>query len=353
MTILVGDNTETSIRSPSLQGIPSIFATEFTAAAGGICTEGWVYTSNTSGTLYMVVYDANGDLVAQSNAVELSATITGWVQFTFGQFAITAGSQYWVGTYANGYGWNLGLGAVGSAIYDNNGGTYPTAPATTDFTVRGTGYVSVTNNFSVYLVQNTTIPTVTGVNGGNPITEGSTGVVIDGTNFASAMTAHITQPNGVSVSVPVTYVSATEATFDLTAAVMEPVAGAALAATDAFYTTDITVTLGANTTTPFSIAVAPAAGVLARTLTAVNPNPAVRIETIPDLEVNYQIWAAGDAAGTSAAPTGLVLNADGSFEFAPGYTPQDFWVRVYIAANSAYTPWAEITVTGSQSGGFW
>ena len=79
----------------------------------------------------------------------------------------------------------------------------------------------------------------------------------------------------------------------------------------------------------------------------------MRFETLPDLAVNDQVWAAGNSTGTAAAPAGLVLNSDGSFEFAPGYTPQDFWVRVYIAANSAYTPWAEITVTGSQSGGFW
>lgn len=353
MKILAGDNTETSVRSPSLQGVPSIFVTEFTASASGPCTQGYFYTSNTSGTAYMVVYSASGALIAQSAAVTLSDTITGWVSCTFLEFSVTSGTQYWIGTYLDGYGWNLGLGGTGSAIYDNNGGTWPTAPASTSFTVSGTGYVSTSNNFSAYLIENTSIPTIASVNGGSSVGEGSTSVPLTGTNFAVGMTAALNQPNGVSVNVPLTYVSPTSATLDFSAASMEPRGADQAAYTDSTYVTHLIVTVAGQSSTAFGFTYAPPTGVVFQTLTAVHPNPALRFETIPDLAVNDQIVTSGNNTGTAAAPAGLVLNSDGSFEFETAAQWQNFWVRVYRYADSAYTPWAKITVTGMQPGGFW
>ena len=350
MNVLVGDNTETGT-TRALEATPSIFATEFTASASGPCTTGYFYTTNTSGTVYLVVYSSTGSLIAQSEAVTLSNTITGWVECTFASiFNIDSGTQYWVGPYLDGSGWILGLGAAGSARYDNNGGTWPTAPSSTAFTVRGTGEFSTSTNISAYLVENTTVPTITAVNSGNPIADGSTAVPFTGTNFASGMTASIAQGANTVAQANVVYTDATDGKFDL---VMEPPSGPQLAATDAVYSAGFEVTAGGNTSTSLPVQLTPPTGVLFKTLLSILPTAPMRFETLPDLAVNDQVWAAGNSTGTAAAPAGLVLNSDGSFEFAPGYTPQDFWVRVYIAANSAYTPWAEITVTGSQSGGFW
>jgi hypothetical protein len=194
------------------------------------------------------------------------------------------------------------------------------------------------------------VPSVTSVNGGAPIAEGATAIPFTGGNFESGMTASIVQGANTVAQSNVVYTDATDGTFDL---VMEPMSGPQLAATDSVYSAGFEVTAGGNTSVSFPVQLTPPTGVLFKTLLSVIPTAPMRFETLPDLAINDQVWAAGNSTGTAGAPPGLVLNSDGSFEFAPGYTPQDFWVRVYIAADSAYTPWAKITVTGMQPGGFW
>ena len=168
-----------------------------------------------------------------------------------------------------------------------------------------------------------------------------------GANFASGMTANIVQGSNTVAQANVVYTNSTTGAFDL---VMEPTSGPQLAATDSVYSAGLEITASGQTTASFPVQLAPPAGVLFQTLASINPNAPLRFQTLPDLAVNDQVWAAGNSAGTVAAPAGLVLNSDGSFEFAAGYVWQNFWVRVYKAADSAYTPYALITATGLQPG---
>jgi hypothetical protein len=134
---------------------------------------------------------------------------------------------------------------------------------------------------------------------------------------------------------------------------MEPVVGAQLAFTDATYPTSLTITTPVGTSTPISVTLAPRAGNLFQTVQSTNQASYYRIETLPDLAVGDQIEASGNSTGTAAAPTGLVLNPDGTFQFTNGAWV-NFWVRVYKASDSAWTPWAEIVCTGlAQADGFY
>jgi len=185
-------------------------------------------------------------------------------------------------------------------------------------------------------------PTILSVNSSANIIEGSTNVAVTGGNFESGMTAVITQPNGVSVAQPFTFTDATSGTFDL---VMEPSIGTQLAYTDAVYTTKFSVTSYGQNSSGFPVTLVPPAGNIFQTLASVNPNVPIRIETIPDLSIGDQIEASGNSSGTAAAPTGLVLNSDGTFQFTNG-TWVNFYARAYIVADAAWTPWTEIVCTG-------
>jgi hypothetical protein len=182
---------------------------------------------------------------------------------------------------------------------------------------------------------------LTSVNGGSPIAEGASGIALVGTGFAAGMTATITQPNGVSVTQAVTYVSPTSATFT---PAMEPGSGAQLAFTDATYTTQITVTAGGQTSPAVAITLTPPSGVTAQTLTTPNPTSSYRITASPDLVASDQLEIAGDVTGVSPAPTGLTINSDATWQFASGDTPVNFYVRVYDASSDTWSPWALQTV---------
>ncbi|MGH9609439.1 MAG: DUF2460 domain-containing protein, partial [Bryobacteraceae bacterium] len=63
-----------------------------------------------------------------------------------------------------------------------------------------------------------------------------------------------------------------------------------------------------------------------------------------DLVANDQIRMSGNSAGTSAAPTGLILNADGTFYFTAGNTPANFYASAYDSVNNVWGPYALQTV---------
>lgn len=183
-------------------------------------------------------------------------------------------------------------------------------------------------------------PTVTTVNAGSPISEGAAGVSIVGTNFTAGMTASITQGT-VTVPQSVTYVSPTAASFTLS---MEP-AGQQLS----FGAATLNVTVGGQTATS-AITLAPPSGLSYATLTSINGSSSSDITADPSLAIGDQLEAAGNSAGTSAAPTGLTLNADATFGFASGNTPQSFYVRAWDSSTQTWGAWAlqtagNITIT--------
>lgn len=243
-------------------------------------------------------------------------------------------------SFAQGQAVDAGISCATAYLVDSASGTAIDAGAT----------LSASNNWAALLVPYLfgITPFIGGVNSGNVIDEGSTGVPITGSNFAAGMTGVIVQGSN-SLAQAVTYVSATSATFDLA---MEPALGAQLAFTDATYSTKLYVTAGGEQSEGWPISLAPPTGNLFQTLANVHPTSSWRIQTIPDLEVGDQIEASGNATGTTAAPAGLALNPDGTFEFTNGAWA-NFYVRVYKASDSAWTPWAEIVCTGlAQADGF-
>ncbi len=134
---------------------------------------------------------------------------------------------------------------------------------------------------------------------------------------------------------------------------MEQAIGAQLAFTDSTYPTTLTVTASTGTSPAAPVTLVPAAGNIFKTVLSSSREPYRRIETLPDLAIGDQIEASGNAAGTAAAPAGLALNPDGTFEYTNGAWT-NFWVRVYKASDSAWTPWAEIVCTGlAQADGFY
>lgn len=67
-----------------------------------------------------------------------------------------------------------------------------------------------------------------------------------------------------------------------------------------------------------------------------------RITAISDLVAGDQLWARG--VGGGAAPTGLQLNADATFQFSVGSTPASFQVRAWDASDSTWGDWATQTI---------
>ena len=122
--------------------------------------------------------------------------------------------------------------------------------------------------------------------------------------------------------------------------VMEPSQGDQLAYSDSTYVTDIVVSAGGQSSAPVAVTLTTSNGQTFQTLGILNVNTSVRIEASPDFVPGNQLEFAGDAAGTTAPPAGTVPHADGSFA-----ATADFYVRAYIAADAAWTPWTLITVS--------
>ena len=341
MTMLVGDNTETStVAIGPVSPLPGVSFTEFVAVESGVVSSGYFYVTDTGATMYVVVYDSAGNFLYQSNPS--AATVAGWNSVSFQtEFDVLSGTNYIVGVFYDTAYPVIGLGGSGSSKYKNGAGTWPTAPST----LVAQGNISTSTNLSIYLDGTVeVIPAVTTVNNDNPIAEGTTGIPIVGTNFAAGMTVAITQPNGISVAqANVTVTSSTTATFDL---VMEPLVTDQLAFTDSTYVTNLVVTLNGMASQPVPVTLTPlVTGIPFQTLGRPNPIPEQRIAAIPDFVSGDQLEFAGDATGTTAPPAGTVPHADGSFE-----ATADFYVRAYIQADAAWTPWTLITVSPEQPG---
>ncbi len=177
-------------------------------------------------------------------------------------------------------------------------------------TAAGTISIALPNAATIIAYKTaSTAPTVTSVNSGSSIPEGSTNVSTVGTGFASGMTATITQTGGVSVPQTLTYISATSGTFNLS---MEPGTGDQLAFTDATYVTDLTVTTTGGTSAGYAVTLATPSSQIFETLASINPTSAYRITATPDLVIGDQLEASGNSAGTAASRQSAACVSGGS-----------------------------------------
>jgi hypothetical protein len=221
----------------------------------------------------------------------------------------------------------------------------PSATGTFTFTVgvTDTNGSTATEVYSNVSIAAPVTVTLTSVNGGSSMTEGSTGVPVVGTGFTSGITATITQPGGITVNQRITYVSSTSATLNL---VVEPSSGDQLAYTDSTYTTNFTVSTSGGTSSPLSVTITPPSGIIFQTATSLNITKAYRLTGLPrDIRVGDQVRVAGNSAGTQPAPTGLVINSDMTWYFTAGSTPQSFWTNLYDSVNKVWgSTWTLQTV---------
>lgn len=293
-------------------------------------TLGTVTTSTTGGTLssgpytyWVTAYDANGETEARN-----SETVS-----------VASGS-----TNANSMSWNAVPGAAGYKVY-----LQYIAPESY-FLSYDVGNVTSFTHTAIDETANsipTAVDTIPAYNTEAPVlTDGATAVPVVGSAFDSTLTIAL-QQNGITVEQAVTYGSATTATLNVATS---NAAGQHLAYStgvdDPVYpTTAVATTVSVSTGLALPVVLTPAAGLIFKTLGTPHPDQAVRISAIPDFVSGDQLEASGDAAGTTAPPAGTVLHSDGSFE-----ATADFYVRAYIAADRAWTPWTLITVSPAQPG---
>lgn len=324
-----GPFTRTSIEAPSLTQIngglfaPTLSAVT-TSTTGGTLNDGGEYT------YWVTAYDAAGE----SNPSN-SQTVK-----------IGSGS-----TNSNSMSWSAIPGAAGYKIYLQDiapGSLFVSYDVGNVTSFTNTAYNETSAGFT------TAVATIPSVNtAASTLAEGATAVPVAGGAFDSTLTIAL-QQNGISVEQTVTYETSTTATLDVVTSANGQHLAYSTGVNDPVYpTTAVATTVSGSTGLALPVVLTPPAGLIFQTLGTLHPNPAMRISALPDLVPGDQLEAAGDSAGTSAAPSGLVISPSGEFYFQSGYTPQNFWARAYIAADKAWTPWAEITVTGMQPGGFW
>lgn len=320
--VLYALKTSTSTQPPILNQINGgLFAptlgTVTTSTTGGTLNDGGEYT------YWVTAYNASGE----SNASN-SQTVK-----------IGSGS-----TNSNSMSWSAVPGAAGYKVYLQD-----LAPGSL-FVSYDVGNVTSFTNTAQNETANgipTAVATIPAVNtAASTLAEGATAVPVAGAAFDSTLTIAL-QQNGITVEQPVTYGSATTATLDVATA---NAAGQHLAYStgvdDPVYpTTAVATTVSGSTGLALPVVLTPPAGLIFQTLGTLHPNPAMRISALPDLVAGDQLEFAGDAAGTTPPPAGTVPHADGSFEASA-----DFWVRAYIQADAAWTPWTLITVSPAQPG---
>jgi hypothetical protein len=88
----------------------------------------------------------------------------------------------------------------------------------------------------------------------------------------------------------------------------------------------------------YSLAVsAPAAAILV-VLSAIS----ARANTVrfPGLAEGNLLEVAGNNTGTAPPPPGTLVYADGTYGFAPGYTPGPLWARTFNQGTQQWSAWA-------------
>lgn len=173
---------------------------------------------------------------------------------------------------------------------------------------------------------------ITNVDGDNAIRSDQTNVVVTGSGFgASQGSGSVTLRQGTTaVTQTIDSWAATSIQFDTV--ILQ--AGADIKHGSAtLRVTDTSANTGEQ-----AITVNPPTGQLYVDLTSVATSASQRITAFPDLVAGDQLWIRG--IGDTAAPTGLVVNADATFYFTAGNNPADFEVRVWDSSDSTWGDWS-------------
>jgi hypothetical protein len=227
----------------------------------------------------------------------------------------------------------------GSSSLQSGGGarSYYTAKATagTSATVNATTNASAAWNALLVGIYDavSAAPTITTVNSGSAVKAGAVGVPLVGTGFSAGMSVSL---DGIAQA-NVTVSSATAATFDV---VTEPGSGTQAE----FGSQNVEVTVSGTSSSPLAVSLIPPNGQLYVNVTSVNSTSTYDIQATPAFVAGDQIEASGSSNGTSAAPTGLQLNTDTTYQYTSGSTPVNFWARAWDSSTSTWGAWALQTV---------
>jgi hypothetical protein len=186
------------------------------------------------------------------------------------------------------------------------------------------------------LVPTTAIPVITGVDSDRIVLAGQTSVAITGTGFGTT-----NADRAWDLVQGATVVAQTETGTGTSTAATLTIAGGGLK----YGTTNLRCTRDSDSADgELPITLLPASGHIYVDIDEPNTTAAYRITATADIAAGDQIEARG--VGSGSAPTGLVLNHDGSFEFEPGATPASFDARVWDASDSTWGAWATQTIAG-------
>ena len=135
MTVLVGDDTQTTTINVGPNTYGDIEYCSYVAAATGSATDGYFYTTTTGFAFVVAVYDSAGTTLLGTSS-EITSSTSGWNHVTFSSsVSITSGTTYILAILSGSdtsSGWQVGEGATSAVnwYYDNpSSAFFPTPPA--------------------------------------------------------------------------------------------------------------------------------------------------------------------------------------------------------------------------------
>lgn len=274
-----------------------------------------------------VIFDNNG---STTKTTELAKVVNG------SRTILTSSSVLWAS------GDRIEIECEGTTIRGLKNGTEVVSVTDSDITtgrpgVRTTSGKTGDNWQGGDLSASTPDPALTDVDTDETLTVGQTGIAVTGTDMGAANANRTFSIVQGAVEVDQTETGTGTATAATLSLVFET-AGADLkhgAAT-------LRITRDDLATGDIAVTIDPETGLLYVDLTSVNTTADNRITAAPDLEIGDQLHARG--VGGGAAPAGLTLNADATFEFSSGNTPTDFDVRVWDVNDATWGAWATQSV---------
>lgn len=184
-------------------------------------------------------------------------------------------------------------------------------------------------------------PTITDVDTDEIVLDGQTGVAVTGTDLGTTNADRTFTLRQGSVSVPQTETgTGTSTAATLTIGIEQSGADIKFGAATLRVTRTSDSAFG-----DLAVTVNPPTGQIYVDIGTPNATSADRITAVADIASGDQIHARG--VGGGAVPTGLNLEADGTFWFDDGETPAAFDVRVWDASDSTWGAWATQGMAGT------
>ena len=299
----------------------------------------WAQHPAANGQIEIGIYrlDTNTLITGSNITLNLAQGFYGYVSNNSVNIALPAGVNVAVGFRAIsnieliGVSLTAGYNTEDSAA---NGTVSLQSPFVANTIENGTGY-------AVYaIIDNSNAPQLSNINNGNSLLEFAN-VSLTGNNFGSSMIISIVQGNVTINQANISIANSNVAYFTLD---MEPGTGKQLGFDANANITTIEIINSYGNTNITNVSLMPPLGLLYANIVSLNTNSSA---VFSNIAANDQIEASGNSTGTANAPPGLVINYDGTWEYLGGYTPQNFYARLYDSANNEWSGWALQSIISS------